>query len=205
MTEKIPIFQSVFAGQWPLLPPVMRKHYANRPYSKDVVTVEGIMSVKMSRVLRIFSPLMRIIGMLPPYAGENIPVTVHFFSERDSIVFGFDRIFRFPGKPPYHFRSRMEPVGENRIIEWMRIGIGWRAGYHWDGNKVTMTHEGYVARLFNTRIHLPLEWLFGRGNAWEEPLSEDRFRMHMDLRHPLLGVLYAYSGEFSITEMRLER
>ncbi len=35
MTE--PIFAEVFGAQWDRLPPALKAHYANRPFSNDVV------------------------------------------------------------------------------------------------------------------------------------------------------------------------
>ncbi len=191
-----PIFASIFGASWSDLPPVLHKHYANRPFSHDVVTVEGMMEVAVSPLARILSPLLRVAGALVPYEGENIPVTVHFRSEPDSRAFCFDREFRFPGKPPYHFRSRMEPIGGNEVIEYMGLGIGWRAAYTYGGGKVSLTHKGYVWRIFGIRIPLPLELLLGKGSAEEKALDDTTFRMKMDIVHPWFGEVYRYGGEF---------
>lgn len=179
----------------------MHKHYANRPHSKDVVTVEGVMKVEVPIFAKLLTPLFRLAGALVPYAGENVPVTVHFRSEPDSAAYCFDRIFHFPGKQPYHFRSRMVPVGGNEVVEFMPIGIGWNASYHYDGHKVLIEHRGYKAKLFGKLVRLPLELLMGRGYAEEEAIGDDRFRMYMDIRHPLFGKVYAYSGEFIVKEV----
>lgn len=200
-----PIFESVFGSQWGQLPPVMHKHYANRPYTQDVVTVEGRMNIEISPFARLLSPLLRLAGALVPYAGDNIPVTVHFRSDPHSNAYGFDRLFHFPGKAPYPFRSRMYPIGGSDVVECMRIGIGWHARYSWDGHKVLMTYQGYAVRLFGRLIHLPVGWLIGYGNAWEEAIDEHRFRMYMDIRHPLFGKIYVYRGEFTVTEVTCER
>ena len=50
-----PIFQSIFGEQWSVLPPVMHKHYANRPRSNDVVTVEGLMKVEVSLFVKLLN------------------------------------------------------------------------------------------------------------------------------------------------------
>ena len=202
----IPIFQSVFGeATWNHLPPVMHKHYANRPYSHDVVTVEGSMKIELSLIARLLSPLFRLSHALVPCAGDKVPVTVHFRSEPESDIYAFDRIFHFTGQPPYHFRSRMQPVGGNEVIEFMRIGIGWRAAYSFDSTRVILAHRGYAIKLFGKIIHLPLNWLLGKGSAEEEALDENRFRMAMEVRHWLFGKVYAYSGEFSVNEVSLDR
>lgn len=177
----------------------MHKHYANRGYTSDRVTVDGLMKVETSLLARLLAPLMRLTGALAPYAGENVPVTVHFDSEKESDAFCFDRIFHYPNRKPYHFRSRMLPCGDNEIIEFMPLGIGWHAAYSFDGHKILMKHLGYKFKAFGKTFPLPLEFVLGRGYAEEEAISENEFRMYMDIRHPLFGKVYAYSGEFRIT------
>ena len=45
MNNSEPTFKSVFGASWDDLPPVMKQHYANQPYSNDEVTVEGTLDV----------------------------------------------------------------------------------------------------------------------------------------------------------------
>lgn len=203
MTEIAPIFQSIFGEQWACLPPVMRKHYANRPSSQDIVTVEGLMKVEISLFAKLLRPLFRLSGALVPYEGENIPVTIYFRSEPHSSAYCFDRIFHFPNKRPYHFRSRMVPVGENQVVDYMSIGIGWNASYRYDGKKILIEHQAYKVKLFGKLVRFPLELLLGRASAEEEAVSEDRFCMNLHIQHPLFGRVYAYSGEFFIKEVAL--
>lgn len=202
MINHLPIFQSIFGEQWQSLPPVMHKHYANRPYTSDMVIVEGLMKIEISTFAKILTPFFRLAGALVPYEGNNIPVTVHFRSERDSNAYCFERIFHFSNKKPYHFRSKMLPIGGNQVVEFMPIGIGWHASYSWNGSKILIEHCGYKIKLFGKLIHLPLEWLLGKGYAEEEAIDDNNFRMYMDIRHPLFGKIYSYNGEFRIKDMQ---
>lgn len=203
-SEKAPIFKSIFGTAWEAMPPVMHQHYANRPYTQDVVTVEGVMEVRASRLMQLFAPLLKWSGLLVPYQGKEVPTTVTFRSESDSRAFAFDREFRFLGKAPYHFRSRMLPVAGNEVIEYMSLGIGWHAAYRFADNKVTLTHRGYVWRVLGYNIPAPLHWLFGKGYAEEEATGDASFRMYMDIRHPWFGEVYTYAGNFEIKEECLE-
>lgn len=203
-SEKTPIFKSIFGEAWDTMPSVMHQHYANRPFTQDVVRVDGIMEIRASRWMQFFAPIMKWSGLLVPYRDDAVPTTVWFRSESNSRAFCFDREFRFPGKRPYHFRSRMFPIGGNEVIEYMSFGIGWRAAYHFADGKVTLTHRGYVWRLLGHNIPVPLHWLFGKGSAEEEATGENSFRMKMDIRHPLLGEVYAYNGSFVVQEVTLE-
>lgn len=193
-----PIFQSIFGEQWASLPPVLQAHYANRGYCSDKVTVEGLMRVEMSALARILSPMMRLTGTLAPYEGQGIPVTVHFESEPTNNAFCFNRIFHYPGLKPFRFRSRMVPVGDNRVVEFMRSGFGWYASYDYDGQKVLMKHLGYKIKILGKVFSLPLEPFLGEGYAEEEALSDEEFRMSMEIWHPWFGKVYAYSGTFKL-------
>ena len=200
MTSNKPIFQSVFAEQWDTLPPVMHKHYANRPFSNDVVTVVGKMDIEFGWLVRLFSPFLRLFGVLVPYQGVDIPVTVKFRSEADSIAYCLDRTFNFPNKKPYIFYSRMVHLKDDIIIEFMKYGIGWKHHYYFKNNKVILEHHSYVWKIFNITIPLPIGLLFGRGYAEEEAISDNKFKMKMNITHPLLGKMYEYRGEFEVLD-----
>lgn len=195
-----PIFQTIFGDNWKKLPPVMHKHYANRPFSNDVVTVKGALDIEFSRMTLLLSPLLRIFGALVPHQGLRIPVTVHFRSEPDSSVFCFDRIFHFRDRKPYRFFSRLVPIKDDVVIEFMRFGIGWEHTYQFNNGKVVLTQRGYVWKIFGYIIPIPLGLLFGRGYAEEEALTDTTFKMKVNLIHPLFGKMYEYRGEFGITD-----
>jgi hypothetical protein len=194
---------SIFGKQWESLPAVMHKHYANRGRTSDRVRVDGFMKIEVSLFAKIISPFMRLTGALAPYAGENVPVTVYLDSEKNSNAFCLNRIFHYPNRPPYLFCSRMFPAGDNAIIEYMPSGIGWHAAYLFDGQQIELKHLGYKIKALGRVFSIPLELFIGKGYAKEEAINDDRFRMYMDIRHPLFGKVYAYSGEFTITEVNL--
>jgi len=192
------IFEPVFGNAWHALPPVMQKHYAVRAGSDDIVRVQGTLDVVVSWPVRM---LARMIGMLVPYEGKHVPVSVTFRTSPETGAFHFERRFDFPNKSPVYFRSHMQPVGGNEVVEWMRFGLGWRCAYAWDGTKVTLTHRGYVLRLFGWLLPLPLELLLGKGYAEEVPLTEDSFAMWTHTKHRWFGETFRYGGEFKIAEV----
>jgi len=194
------IFKSVFGQDWEALPPVMKKHYFHRAFSRDRLSVAGKMDIQTSIAAKIFSPFMRLFGALAPFDARDIPVTVHMTSAPDSRDYHFHRIFERPGKKPYHFRSRMVQIKGNDIVEFMRFGLGWRMNYLWRDGKVVLQSRGFVWRIFGKLVPLPLGLLLGTGYAEEEATGENSFRMYMDLTHPLWGKVYIYKGEFEITK-----
>ncbi len=192
-----PIFKNVFGDLWAELPQVMKQHYAVRPFSDDVVRVEGHLDVCISPFMSLMA---RLSGMLLAHSGKNVPITVIFTSDKSG-AFHFDRIFHFPDHGDVHFRSRMEWIEDNVMVEFMRFGIGWKVAYEWDGTKVILKHRGYVWRLFGVMIPVPLALIVGAGYAEETPISDDSFAMWTHSLHPLFGKTFGYAGDFKVTEV----
>ncbi len=197
-----PIFQKIFGGNWEQLPIVMKNHYAIRPNSDDKVTVEGHLDINMSPMVSVMA---KLTGMLLAYSGKDVPVTVVFTGGRDEKSFNFDRIFHFPKKGDVKFRSCMEHIKDNVLVEFMRFGVGWKLAYEWDGNKVILAHRGYVWRIFGVSIPVPLEWIIGKGYAEEIPISDDSFSMWTHSKHFLFGNTFGYAGKFKITEVTCDQ
>lgn len=195
-----PIFSSIFGTSWPELPTVIRSHYCIRENSEDEVVVEGKLDIKVAWLTGL---LARLSGTLVAHSGNDVPVTVTFRSghgPEDGRAFYFDRAFIYPKHGTKHFRSRMLPIGGNELVEIMRFGIGWKLAYRWDGEKVILEHRGYVLRVGQRMIRLPLEWIIGRGYAEEHPESNDTFSMFTYALHPWFGKTFAYSGHFKISQ-----
>lgn len=194
-----PIFKSIFGKEWENLPPVMKKHYANHPYSSDVTTVQGTLDVFCKPPLLWLSPLMRLLGQIPTFNENNVPVTVRFESDLNSKSFYFNRSFNFPNRKPYVFHSRMLQIKGNEVIEIMRFGLGWKMQYSWDGEKVILAHKGYALQVFGHLIPLPLTILMGTGNASEYPVDDNTFDMEVSITHPWWGEIYGYKGQFEVS------
>jgi hypothetical protein len=182
-----PIFKPIFGTDWDRLPPVMQKHYANRPYTNDKVSVEGRMRVACSGPLRLLSSVFWLFGTVPPINEDQVPVVVSFQSEPTTRAFRFDRVFHFKNRKPYHFKSRMIQLKGNEVMEIMRFGICWRMNYLWEDAKVILRHRGYAFGIFGHFIPLPITFVIGRGDAEEIPVSDCAFDM-----------CATYKGQFNV-------
>jgi predicted DCC family thiol-disulfide oxidoreductase YuxK len=198
--KTIPIFQSIFGQTWDSLPPVMKRHYANHPYCSEEVAVEGALKIEASRIGRLFFPLFKLMKTLIPREGNNIQTTVRFITSVDNNEFQFDRYMRFPDGASYRFHSRMKPVGGNVLVETMSCGLGWRMAYEWTGEKVILQHKGYALNLFGFFLPLPIRLIMGAGYAEETPINDNEFSMITEIRHPLWGKIYGYSGCFKVVK-----
>ncbi len=195
-----PIFGSVFGTDWEKLPSVMHKHYANRPFSDDRGTAIGIMKVEAGTLLRLLAPLSELLGGIPAYTQANIPVKVIFESSPDHQGLTFNRTFSCPGRKPYIFRSTMMPIEQNLLAEQMRFGLCWLVNFRWENDKVCLHHKGYGFRFFGSIYKVPLNWLLGTIEAQEKATGPNSFSMSVEIRHPLWGTYYRYSGSFEMVE-----
>ncbi len=193
-----PIFENIFGDDWSKLPPVIRKHYANRPYSDDTVIVTGHLTVMCTGALKLLSPLLQLLGQIPARNETNVPVTVHFQSNENTESFHFNRTFYFKSTKPYAFQSRMVQVKGNEVIEIMRYGLCWKMLYLWDGQKVVLKHRGYALHLFGYFIPLPLSFIIGEGYGEEVAVDDNSFDMLTQITHPWWGKIHEYKGRFQI-------
>ncbi|MBE7183101.1 MAG: DUF4166 domain-containing protein [Methylobacterium mesophilicum] len=200
-SPETPVFQSVIGSGWSGLGPVIRRHYRLRPFSDDYVLVRGVMGeVHHGFVAKLLMPMARLFGALVPYRGRDVPIEVHYRARPDSAGIHWDRVFHFPGRPPFHFRSSMAPVRDNEVIEFVRFGVGMRLLVTAEDGAIVFRDRGYVWRLFGRDWPLPLGLLMGKAYVEERPANEAEFTMRMRLRHPLLGELFRYEGRFTIDE-----
>ncbi len=196
----LPVFAPIFGKDWDTLPAVMRKHYANRPYTDDLAVAKGTLTITASRLGRALFPLFRLLGMLVAREGKNVSTTVRFITTHDSNAFHFDRQMTFDDGQGYRFHSLMRPEGGNAVTEVMRCQLGWRMRYVWNGSKVLLLHRGYALNLFGWLVPLPLTFIIGRGYAEETPIDDDSFSMMTEIRHPLWGQIYSYRGTFTMQD-----
>ena len=202
-----PIFAEVFGAQWDGLPAALKAHYANRPYSNDVVTHHGALDISLSPMMRRFKWLLRLSRVLVPFEGTGIPCTVYTRSDPRSKTYIFERHFFPPGEAEYVFRSELVCLKPHVVVEYFAFGGGWKATYWYEGDKVILRHAGFCWRVFGWHVPLPgwLDVFFGVGGAFEQATGEDRFCMATELNHFLHdGPMVGYRGEFTVTEVRLE-
>jgi hypothetical protein len=125
MTETI--FQKILADSWGDLGSVIRQHYFLRPYSDDYICVRGEMSeIYHSGIAKLFLPFGVLFGAVVPYRANDVAVDVHYSSCKKNANIYWDRVFKFSERNHYHFKSYMEPVQGNEVIEFVRFGVGMR-------------------------------------------------------------------------------
>lgn len=196
--ESQPIFQAVFGDLWSSLPVVLKKRYANKPYTDDVVKLEGVMDIELSPITRLLKLFFRIACVLVPYEGSDIKTTVYSRSHLNSDSSTLDRYFDIGDSVPYNFKSKFMQISQNEVLEITRYGMAWRCSYHYEHNKIVMKHIGYVWKIFGFLIPMPTALLLGKAYAEEQAIDEDTFRMRVVVRHPWFGKTFEYRGVFKV-------
>lgn len=151
-----------------------------------------------SAAAKLLLPFARIFGALVPYRGVDVPIQVHYNARPDDGTLHWDRVFHFDGRPPFHFLSHMQHIGDASVIEFIRFGVGMRLKVTAEDGALVFRDEGYIWRLFGVDVPLPMGLVLGRAYVEERPVDSERFSMRMTLTHPLLGELFRYSGSFAV-------
>jgi hypothetical protein len=190
-----PIRQAL-GTEWPLLGDIIRRHYDLPPHTDNRFEVEGTMEVTVSPVGRLFTTASRFFDALVPFKGRGIPVTVRNWSQTDSKAMFWHRTFRYPGKRPVIFHSRMEYLGGREIVEYVKFGLGIRMHLSAEGETLRFDSQGYHWNLGPLTLHLPDWLLLGKAVIREIPESPEAFRVEFTIDHPLWGRTFGYAGRF---------
>jgi len=192
------VFQIVLGDDWDKLGGVIKNHYFLKPESSDYICVSGFMSeITHSAIAKLLIPFGLLFGAVVPYKGKNIPIDVHYRSSPENSNIYWDRVFKFESGD-FHFKSFMEPVRENEVIEFVRFGVGIRLRVTAENSALVFRDTGYIWRLMGHDIPFPGRWLMGSVYVEERPIDERYFSMKMTLKHPLLGTLFKYVGKFEL-------
>ncbi len=194
-----PVFKNVLADDWDKLGSVIKHHYSLMPFSDDYICVTGqMLEIFHSAIAKLFIPFGLLFGAVVPYRAKNIPVDVHYNSNHNNGHIYWDRVFKFTDKKHFHFKSHMEHVEGNEVIEYVRFGVGMRLQVTAEGGALVFRDIGYIWRVGSIKIPIPVNWVFGNAYVEERPVDEDNFTMKMVLTHPLFGVMFRYNGQFSL-------
>lgn len=197
--NKPTVFQTVLGNDWEKLGDIIRRHYFLTPQSDDYICVSGEMSeIHHSTIAKLLIPFGLLFGAVVPYRANNVPVDVHYSAHSTNSNIYWDRVFKFE-RGDFHFKSHMEPVAANEVIEFVRFGIGIRLRVTAEDNALVFRDMAYLWRLFGYDLPIPGKWLMGHVYVEERPLDDRYFAMKMTLTHPWFGTLFRYCGKFELT------
>lgn len=199
--RQLPVIRKALGENWSDLGEIVRQHYDISPGTASNMVIEGVMSeVYHSPFAKLFLLPGRLFGALVPHRGRNIPTRVRNWTETDNEKAMFwHRTLSFPGRLPVIFRSRMEHVRNNEIIEYVRFGMGIRMLLSVQNSALVYESAGYVWHIGTLSIPIPGWAILGEAVIVEKPLSENQFHIDFVIRHPIFGKTFSYAGIFTIT------
>lgn len=196
------MFKNILSDQWTSLSPVLQKHYGLNDGEK--IKMQGELSVRHGRFIKLLMPLIRLTGALVPVEGDKFIVTVE--NKRIGNTFYWHRSFQKENKI-YEFNSKMQQFG-NDIIEFVGFGIGIRMGLQVSDGGLVYEDKGYVFKIGKKLIPIPLNALVGK-SVIEEYVSNSQcqddandFNMRFVVNHPWFGFAFSYSGYFNCIDPR---
>jgi hypothetical protein len=199
MNVSEPVFQQILGAEWHSLGEVIQRHYFLRPYSNDTVCISGTMNeIYHSRFAKLLIPFGLLFGAVVPYNAKDVPVDVDYKASKHNKNIYWDRAFSIKAGKRFHFRSHMEHQSGNDVIEFVRFGVGMRLKVSAEGGAIVFRDHGYIWRILNVDLPIPVGLIFGKAYVEERPAGGDTVRMKMELMHPLFGLLFRYHGTFAI-------
>lgn len=190
------MFKTLLADQWGLLSPTVRQHYGIK--DGEEISMEGELSVKHGKFIKLLMPLIRLTGALVPVEGEKFIVTVE--NKRTEDTFYWHRRFRKINKV-YEFKSKMQQF-DNDIVEFVGLGIGIRMRLKVKDGGLVYEDKGYVFKLGTILIPIPLRLLIGKSFIKEFTTDDGPHDLEMRfvVKHPWFGFGFSYMGYFNFTK-----
>lgn len=183
-----------------ILGKVIHDHYFLKPYSHDCICVKGEMvEIHHSLIAKLLIPFGLLFGAIVPYNRKNVPIDVYYNSKIDSPKLYWDRVFKLSSTKDFHFKSHMEYLADNQVIEYVRFGVGMKLLVTAEDGALIFRDNDYVWKLFGINIPIPMNLIFGNAYIEERPIDDEHFSMKMIIKHPVFGLLFRYSGKFSFS------
>ena len=157
-----------------------------------------MLEIHHSAFAKLLIPFGLLFGAIVPYKAKDVPVDVYYTAAKDNANIYWDRVFMLNNSKPFHFRSYMQHVRGNEVIEFVKYGVGMRLAVTAEDGALVFRDKGYIWRIFNWDIPIPAGLFFGKAYVEERPFDEQSITMKMEIVHPLFGLLFHYHGKFDI-------
>jgi len=183
------LMQIALGDQWQELPPALQAHYQSNANS-DI----GKMDIEYPIYMQPYLTVLRLFRVLINRRGKNIPTTVEKQMKGD--IQYWKRTIRFSQDKIILFNSFWIHDGGNELIEYVNSFLGLKMSVHIENNELHYEGRSFVVKLGKLLLPIP-EWLvLGHTTIVETALNDSEFKMDFKLKHPILGTIFRYSGEF---------
>ncbi len=191
-----PVIRRALGESWDTLHTAVRRHY-NLPCGElQEIKLHGRMEMDHCTAVKPLLIIGRLFGALPASRGHDVEVTVHNHGDARSLH--FYRCFFFPGKSPLVFKSRMQHLANNEIVEFVRFGMGITMRLTVVEGRLRYTGNGYLWRLGPLKLRISDWLLLGKAVIEEFGIDDNTIGLSFDIHHPLWGKTFSYRGHFTL-------
>lgn len=185
------------AGWW-RLPKAIRERFKDNPKFNQVRTYKGVMStVTCSHLGWAFAWLSRLVGSpLTPHTGNNVPVTVNVFKEKERQGIVWDRIYAFNPRRKVTVRSRKVKGVGDALLECVDGGIGMELQVFEKNQALHFVSRQYFWDLFGVRLNLPSFLTPGVAHVVHADKGNGMFQFTITMVHPIFGQMFYQDGLF---------
>lgn len=195
-----PVIKQALGESWEQLDDIVKRHYDIIPGKPSKMIIKGVMDeVYHSSIAKLFLLPGRLFGALVPYKGKKIPTEVRNWTTAENTAAMFwHRTLDFPNKAPVIFKSRMEHIKGDEIIEYVQFGMGIRMQMSIKEGALIFKSIGYVWNIAGIKIPIPTWAILGDAEIIEKAISDKEFFIDFNMVHPVFGRTFSYRGAFSI-------
>ena len=192
MTQSL--MQQALGKQWEQLPKALQSHYNNNADGHNVAT--GRLTINYPNFMQWPFNALRLAGALVNRRGKNLPTTVERKMQAGKQY--WHRTICFPDGKEIHFKSLFVYIPKNNeFIEYTNRLLGLKMKVHVENEKLIYESCGYVLKLGSFLLPIPESLSLGHASIIETAVDEKTFDMDFRLKHPLLGEIFSYKGQFT--------
>jgi len=180
---------------WNRLAEPVRRHYGLHCEADEAIALQGRMQVTYPIGMLPLILSARLFGALVHLRGEDVIVTVQNHTQTQATGLFWHRTFGFTRKNVI-FKSRMEHLQDNEIIEYVRFGMGIRMYLSERDGALVFKSNGYLWKLGFLKLRLPDWLLLGNAEIIESADGAEGVALDFNVVHPWWGKTYDYNGRF---------
>lgn len=198
--QTLSLMQQTLGEAWPRLAPPIRAHYTLRPGYAEQITVHGELQVDFPLWVMPLLKMIRLFGGLLDRRSAKVVTTVRKWTKHEDAGLFWHRELRYPDGKQKIFKSEMQHLHSNELIEYVGGGFGLRLLLSEENGNLVYRSNGHVLRFGPWLFTFPDWLLLGYATISEQALSENSFRLDFAIYHPWWGRTFAYRGVFQVSQ-----
>lgn len=193
------LFRNTLGERWAALHPDIQRRFGKNPEVGERLyytgTLEELTASAIGKVIaRMSQPL--IGGALIPASDRDFPVDIEVYSRAGNPAIFKQRIYRLNGRAPITFTSFMLGNEKGDVFEHVGRGLGMKLHLSVRDGNLHFESGRYFLSLFGKRLPIPHLLTPGKTFLVHQNIAPDRFRIRIEIKHPLFGTTFVQAGEF---------